>query len=379
MVQSTTVARLRAYAVELAFVVLASGLLLPLPAWPAEGDCSQPVSSGAVPSVSDCLFILRTAVGISTCDPACICAPKGTLPISAADALLCLKKSVGQNVTLSCPCEATTSTTNTTTTSQGLTTTTTTGTTTTTHGPTTTTTTGTTTTSHGLTTTTTIGTTTTSHGPTTTSTAGATTTTTVGTDIETQTFPNACVSVTLRASAAFTTKVRANAAITIAIDHASIGDRDIDGLEEVEAEITSFLLTTTNALLGTVTVQLPDPDIDTGENRRTLGLIEETANTTPGVLDVPPYSGAGTAAAGFDLFIQASFTGGSLGSARLHHHVPIGLAGIFSHSPPAPGELLEMQNTENIPILQDDEAQYGTATIDTEDKATIDLSANGCD
>jgi len=349
MVQSTTVARLRAYAVELAFVVLASGLLLPLPAWPAEGDCSQPVSSGAVPSVSDCLFILRTAVGISTCDPACICAPKGTLPISAADALLCLKKSVGQNVTLSCPCEATTSTTNTTTTSQG------------------------------LTTTTTIGTTTTSHGPTTTSTAGATTTTTVGTDIETQTFPNACVSVTLRASAAFTTKVRANAAITMAIDHASIGDRDIDGLEEVEAEITSFLLTTTNALLGTVTVQLPDPDIDTGENRRTLGLIEETANTTPGVLDVPPYSGAGTAAAGFDLFIQASFTGGSLGSARLHHHVPIGLAGIFSHSPPAPGELLEMQNTENIPILQDDEAQYGTATIDTEDKATIDLSANGCD
>ena len=32
-----------------------------------------------------------------------------------------------------------------------------------------------------------------------------------------------------------------------------------------------------------------------------------------------------------------------------------------------------MQNTENIPVLKDDETQYGSVVIDTADKATIDL------
>jgi hypothetical protein len=44
------------------------------------------------------------------------CAPKGTLPVTATDALLCLKKAVGQGVNLNCPCTGTTSTTSPTTT-----------------------------------------------------------------------------------------------------------------------------------------------------------------------------------------------------------------------------------------------------------------------
>lgn len=71
----------------------------------AQGDCAQPVTNGSSPTASDCLFILRAAVGSATCDPACICAPKGSLPTTATDALLCLKTAVGQPVTLSCPCE----------------------------------------------------------------------------------------------------------------------------------------------------------------------------------------------------------------------------------------------------------------------------------
>jgi hypothetical protein len=69
-----------------------------------EAPCARPVSGGALPAASDCLFILRVAVGASTCAEPCVCAPKGTLPTTATDALLCLKAAVGQSVTLDCPC-----------------------------------------------------------------------------------------------------------------------------------------------------------------------------------------------------------------------------------------------------------------------------------
>lgn len=70
----------------------------------AQGDCSQPLSSGPAPVSTDCLFILNAGVSLVTCSPACICAPSGDLPISATDALVCLRKAVGQSVQLRCPC-----------------------------------------------------------------------------------------------------------------------------------------------------------------------------------------------------------------------------------------------------------------------------------
>jgi tripartite motif-containing protein 71 len=80
----------------------------------ALGDCAQPVTSGAGPASTDCLFLLQSAVGLVACDPECICAPKGSLPAAATDALLCLAAATSQPVTLDCPCQATTSTTTTT-------------------------------------------------------------------------------------------------------------------------------------------------------------------------------------------------------------------------------------------------------------------------
>jgi hypothetical protein len=87
----------------------------PTPATAANGDCGQPVSTGASPTASDCLFILKVAVGSQTCDPACICNTDGNPPTggtSATDALLCLKIAVGQpGVSLNCmptPCPPTT-------------------------------------------------------------------------------------------------------------------------------------------------------------------------------------------------------------------------------------------------------------------------------
>lgn len=70
----------------------------------AQGDCSQPLSNGDSPVSTDCLFILNAAVSLVTCSPTCICAPSGELPASATDALVCLRKAVGQDVPLSCPC-----------------------------------------------------------------------------------------------------------------------------------------------------------------------------------------------------------------------------------------------------------------------------------
>jgi hypothetical protein len=83
----------------------------------AQGDCSQPVSGGTSPTAADCLFILRAAVGAETCEPICVCDTTGAGGATAGDALLCLKKAVGQGVTLQCPIPCGTVTTSTSTTS----------------------------------------------------------------------------------------------------------------------------------------------------------------------------------------------------------------------------------------------------------------------
>ena len=74
------------------------------------GGCAQPVSTGTTPTAADCLFILRTAVGIESCTPACICDVNGDLNETATDALVCLRIAVGVDVPLACPCESTTTT-----------------------------------------------------------------------------------------------------------------------------------------------------------------------------------------------------------------------------------------------------------------------------
>ncbi len=70
--------------------------------------CSQPISNGQNPTATDCLNILKAAVGngaaLAACAPQCICIPTGGTRITATDALLCLKKAVGQGVALNCPC-----------------------------------------------------------------------------------------------------------------------------------------------------------------------------------------------------------------------------------------------------------------------------------
>lgn len=106
----TRVARL-VRIVSMIVALLAAAVAAAPPVSADLGDCAQPVSTGAAPVASDCLFILNVAVGADVCAPACTCAPRGTLPTTASDALVCLAVAVGGSTLLSCPCPVATTTT----------------------------------------------------------------------------------------------------------------------------------------------------------------------------------------------------------------------------------------------------------------------------
>ncbi len=60
------------------------------------------MSGGVKPSATDCLAVLRAAVGIGSCD-VCVCDTSGNRDVKATDALQCLQNAVGQPVELNCP------------------------------------------------------------------------------------------------------------------------------------------------------------------------------------------------------------------------------------------------------------------------------------
>jgi hypothetical protein len=68
------------------------------------------VTTGSEPAVTDCLFILQSAVGLTQCEPECICDIDGSATVSVIDAQMCLALVTGQGVTIMCPCEPPTTT-----------------------------------------------------------------------------------------------------------------------------------------------------------------------------------------------------------------------------------------------------------------------------
>ena len=120
-----------------------------------------------------------------------------------------------------------------------------------------------------------------------------------------------------------------------------------DGLDEVPVEIVAMSLTGASSV-GPVTVTL-NPAMPS------LGQIEETANNTPGTLDVAPFS-TGTAAVSFDVFFEIEIENSPL--PLLHNNAPLRLEGTITHKPPAPGEKLEMQGSP-VELLGPDDVQSG--------------------
>jgi len=99
-------ARITTAVVALATLVVC---LFPLPGFAALGDCGQPQSTGATPTATDALTVLKSAVGLaSSCDTArCICDVGGDGNVTSTDALQVLQAAVGSPVTLNCDCGST--------------------------------------------------------------------------------------------------------------------------------------------------------------------------------------------------------------------------------------------------------------------------------
>jgi len=74
-------------------------------ATPSVGGCGQPVSDGPEPTATDAMAILAYAVGLSSECVGCIWDVNnsgGYTNVTAIDAVLVLKRAVGEDVQLSC-------------------------------------------------------------------------------------------------------------------------------------------------------------------------------------------------------------------------------------------------------------------------------------
>ncbi len=98
-------------------------------------------------------------------------------------------------------------------------------------------------------------------------------------------------------------------------------DSDFDGRDDVAMELASLNLTGVSAVFGPVTLAL-NPGVPT------TGTIEELLNSTPGILDTPPF-GTGTSDFIFDLFFRLD-----VASLTIDNTSPVHVAMIVSHKPP---------------------------------------------
>jgi len=127
-------------------------------------------------------------------------------------------------------------------------------------------------------------------------------------------------------------------------------DTDGDGLDQVTTEMTRLDLKG-NSSMGPVRVTL-DP------NRPTVGEIEEVANATPGILDVPPFTAAGTAKSFFDVNYLIE-----VGGKVYHTAAPTRMEAIITHKPPAPGDTYANPFTEPVELLDADGKPTGIKIV----------------
>ena len=151
------------------------------------------------------------------------------------------------------------------------------------------------------------------------------------------------------------------------VDLGQTFDFDGDGLESVPTQITQLELKGWSSL-GLLSVRRhPTPPF----TFVSFGEIEETANTQPDRLDVPPFASSGTADSFFDVFVEIDLRvprppglrllgAISLGDAplelgTLHNNQAVRLNATLRHKPPGPGEMyvatqrIQLFDTNNKP------------------------------
>jgi hypothetical protein len=170
--------------------------------------------------------------------------------------------------------------------------------------------------------------------------------------LETDPFPNSLAKVVV--SSFFGTEyVTLSGPTTVEVHFAGLADTDGDNLEQVETEIVSMSLTGTSTLgLGAITLRVRDPSKDPFQ--ASLGEIEENANNTPGILDVPPFASSGDAESFFDVFFEIDTE--FLPGLTLHNGVPKRMSTTITHKPPGEGEtyfspeLIELLDEDGNPV-----------------------------
>jgi hypothetical protein len=107
-------------------------------------------------------------------------------------------------------------------------------------------------------------------------------------------------------------------------------DGSAPGLDEVRTQMIDLNLHGFSPVLGPIEIRL-NPHIPT------MGEIEEMANNTPGVLDLPPFGTPGkTATSFFDVYFEVTVLG------RIFHTIrPKHMTSVIRYKPPAPGDIYE--------------------------------------
>jgi hypothetical protein len=127
--------------------------------------------------------------------------------------------------------------------------------------------------------------------------------------------------------------VRLRGPTTVEVDLAAIGDPDVDTREQVPTEMVQLELRGESSL-GPVTLRLRDPSIS--PFMRSIGEIEEQANLTPSILDIRPFTEAGTADSFFDVFFEIE-----VGEATYHNEDAKRFSATITHKPPRGGDVYE--------------------------------------
>jgi hypothetical protein len=132
--------------------------------------------------------------------------------------------------------------------------------------------------------------------------------------------------------------------------HVAIGpngeaaDTDGDGLDQVKTQMVQLSLSGSSSL-GPVQVEIRP--ITKDPFQCSDGEIEETVNTQPGRLDVPPFAPSGTAVSFFRIFFEVTVAG-----VVLHNREPKIMQTLIRHKPPMEGDVYE--NPQTIPLYFED-------------------------
>jgi hypothetical protein len=111
------------------------------------------------------------------------------------------------------------------------------------------------------------------------------------------------------------------------VDEGSAYSNDLDRLDEVLTGLQELELSGMNPTLGSIQLTLRRDSISLGE-------IEETAASTPGILDMPPFTSTGAATSTFEVYFEVE-----MGGILYLTVEPILLSGVITHKPSISGEI----------------------------------------